>query len=62
VFASVCTDFGAKLVELDGEGGDVHLPVADLRLDAIAQMVTSPGRVGSPVAPAQPGRIHREHR
>jgi putative transposase len=28
VFASVCADFGAELVELDGEDDHVHLLVA----------------------------------
>jgi putative transposase len=28
VFASVCADFGAELVELDGEDDHVHLFVA----------------------------------
>jgi putative transposase len=41
VFASVCADFGATLVELDGEDDHVHLLVAYPPQVAIARLVNS---------------------
>jgi putative transposase len=41
VFANVCTDFGATLVELDGEDDHVHLLVAYPPHVAIARLVNS---------------------
>jgi putative transposase len=41
VFASVCADFGAELVELDGEDDHVHLLVADPPHGAVARLVNS---------------------
>ena len=41
VFASVCADFGAELVEMDGEDDHVHLLVAYPPQVAIARLVNS---------------------
>jgi putative transposase len=41
VFASVCADFGAELVELDGEDDHVHLLVAYPPHVAVARLVNS---------------------
>jgi putative transposase len=41
VFASVCADFSAELVELDGEDDHVHLLVAYLPHVAVARLVNS---------------------
>jgi REP-associated tyrosine transposase len=41
VFASVCADFSAELVEMDGEDDHVHLLVAYLPHVAVARLVNS---------------------
>ena len=41
MFASVCADFSAELVELDGEDDHVHLLVAYLPHVAVARLVNS---------------------
>jgi Transposase IS200 like len=41
VFASVCADFGAELVELDGEDDPVHLLVAYPPHVAVARLVNA---------------------
>jgi REP-associated tyrosine transposase len=41
VFASVCADFGAKLVEMDGQDDHVHLLVAYPPHVAVARLVNS---------------------
>jgi REP element-mobilizing transposase RayT len=41
VFASVCPDFGAELVEVDGEDDPVHLLVAYPPHVAVARLVNS---------------------
>jgi putative transposase len=41
VFASVCADFGAELVELNGEDDHVHLQVAYPPNVAVARLVNS---------------------
>jgi putative transposase len=41
VFASVCGDFGAELVEMDGEDDHVHLLVAYPPHVAVARLVNS---------------------
>jgi putative transposase len=41
VFASVCVDFGAELVELDGEDDHVHLLVTSPPHVAVARLVHS---------------------
>jgi REP-associated tyrosine transposase len=41
VFAGVCADFGAELVELDGEDDHVHLLVAYPPQVAVARLVNS---------------------
>ena len=41
VFASVCADFGAELVEMDGEDDHVHLLVAYPPHVAVARLVNS---------------------
>lgn len=41
VFASVCADFGAELVEMDGEDDHVHLLVAYPPQIAVARLVNS---------------------
>jgi putative transposase len=41
VFASVCADFGATLVEMDGEDDHVHLLVAYPPHVAVARLVNS---------------------
>ena len=41
MFASVCADFSAELVEMDGEDDHVHLLVAYLPHVAVARLVNS---------------------
>jgi putative transposase len=41
VFASVCADFGAELVEMNGEDDHVYLLVASPPHVAIARLVNS---------------------
>jgi putative transposase len=41
VFASVCADFSAELVEMDGEDDHVHLLVAYLPHVAVTRLVNS---------------------
>jgi hypothetical protein len=55
VFTSVCADFGAKLVELDGQDDHVHLLVTYPPHVAVARLVNSlKGVFGPPAAPALP--------
>jgi putative transposase len=62
VFARVCADVGAELVELDGEDDHVHLLVADPPQVAVARLVNSRKGV-SARRPRQRYRVrtHREH-
>jgi putative transposase len=56
VFASVCADVGAELVEMDGEDDHVHLLDADPPHVAVARLVNSlQGRLGSAATPTLPG-------
>jgi putative transposase len=41
VFTSVCADFGAELVEMDGEDDHVHLLVSYPPKVAVARLVNS---------------------
>jgi putative transposase len=62
VFASVCADLGAELVEMDGEDDHVHLPAAYPPPVAVARLVNS--LKGVPARRLrQPYRVrtHREH-
>jgi putative transposase len=62
VFASVCADFGAELVELDGEDDHVHLLVAYPPQVAISRLVNSLKGVSARRLRARyPVRIHRGH-
>jgi hypothetical protein len=55
VFASACADFGAELVEMDGEDDHVHLLVAYPPQVAVARPGELPqGRLGSAAAPTLP--------
>jgi putative transposase len=48
VFASVCADFGAELVELDAEDDPVHLVVASPPHVAVARLVNALKGVSAP--------------
>ena len=62
VFASVCADFGAELVEMDGEDDHVHLLVAYSPQVAVARLVNSlKGVSGRRLRQRYRVRTHREH-
>jgi putative transposase len=62
VFTSVCADFGAELVELDGEDDHVHLLVAYPPHVAVARLVNSlKGVAARRLRQRYPVRTHREH-
>ena len=62
VFASVCADFGAELVEMDGEDDHVHLLVAYPPQVAIARLVNSlKGVSARRLRQRYRVRTHREH-
>jgi putative transposase len=62
VFASVCADVGAELVEMDGEDDHVHLLVADPPQVAVARLVNSlKGVSGRRLRQRYRVRTHREH-
>ena len=62
VFARVCADFGADLLELDGEDDHVHLLVADPPQVAVARLVNSLKGVSARRLRARYRvRTHREH-
>jgi len=62
VFASVCADFGAELVEMDGEDDYVHLLVAYPPQVAIARLVNSlKGVSARRLRQRYRVRTHRDH-
>ena len=62
VFASVCADFGAELVEMDGEDDHVHLLVAYPPHVAVARLVNSlKGVSARRLRQRYRVRSHREH-
>jgi putative transposase len=62
VFTSVCADFGATLVELDGEDDHVHLLVAYPPQVAVARLVNSlKGVSARRLRQRYRVRTHREH-
>jgi len=62
VFASVCADFGATLLEMDGEDDYVHLLVAYPPHVAIARLVNSlKGVSARRLRQRYRVRTHREH-
>ena len=62
VFTSVCADFGAELVELDGEDDHVHLLVAYPPQVAVARLVNSlKGVSARRLRQRYRVRTHREH-
>ncbi len=62
MFASVCTDFGAELVELDGEDDHVHLLVAYSPHVAVARLVNAlKGVSARRLRQRYRLRTHREH-
>jgi putative transposase len=62
VFTSVCADFGATLVELDGQDDHVHLLVAYPPHVAIARLVNSlKGVSARRLGQRYRMRTHREH-
>jgi putative transposase len=62
VFASVCPDLGAELVELDGEDDPVHLLVAYPPHVAVARLVNSlKGVSARRLRHRYRARTHREH-
>jgi putative transposase len=62
VFASVCADLGAELVELDGEDDHVHLLVAYPAQVAVARLVNSlKGVSARRLRQRSRVRTHREH-
>ena len=62
VFAGVCADFGAELVEMDGEDDHVHLLVAYPPQVAIARLVNSlKGVSARQLRQRYRVRTHREH-
>jgi putative transposase len=62
VFANVCTDFGADLVEMDGEDDHVHLLVAYPPQVAVARLVNSlKGVSARRLRQRYRVRTHREH-
>jgi putative transposase len=62
VFASVCADFGAELVEMDGEDDHVHLLVTYPPQVAVARLVNSlKGVSARRLRQRYRVRTHREH-
>jgi putative transposase len=62
VFAGVCADFGAELVEMDGEDDYVHLLVAYPPQVAVARLVNSlKGVSARRLRQRYRVRTHREH-
>jgi putative transposase len=62
VFAGVCADFGAELVEMDGEDDHVHLLVAYPPHVAVARLVNSlKGVSARRLRQRCRVRTHREH-
>jgi putative transposase len=62
VFANVCADFGADLVELDGQDNHVHLLVAYPPHVAVAQLVNSlKGVSARRLRQRYRMRTHRQH-
>jgi putative transposase len=62
VFASVCRDFGAELVEMEGEDDHVHLLVAYPPTIAVARLVNSlKGVSARRLRQRYRVRTHREH-
>ena len=62
VFASVCADVGAELVEMDGEDDHVHLLVAYPPQVAVARLVNSlKGVSARRLRQRYRVRTHREH-
>jgi putative transposase len=62
VFASVCADFGAELVELDAEDDPVHLVVASPPQVTIARLVNAlKGVSAQRLRQRSRVRTHREH-
>ena len=62
MFASVCADFSAELVEMDGEDDHVHLLVAYLPHVAVARLVNSRKGVSARrLRQRYRVRTHREH-
>jgi putative transposase len=62
VFASVCGDFNAELVEMDGEDDHVHLLVAYPPTIAVARLVNSlKGVSARRLRQRYRMRTHREH-
>ena len=62
VFAGVCADFGATLVELDGQDDHVHLLVAYPPQAAVARLVNSlKGVCARRLRQRSRVRTHREH-
>jgi putative transposase len=62
VLASVCADFGAELVEMDGEDDHVHLLVAYPPHVAVARLVNSlKGVSARRLRQRYRMRTHREH-
>ncbi|MFL6219127.1 MAG: IS200/IS605 family transposase [Actinomycetes bacterium] len=62
VFASVCADFGAELVELDAEADHVHLLVASPPQVTVARLVNSlKGVSARRLRQRSRVRTHREH-
>jgi putative transposase len=62
VFASICADFSAELVEMDGEDDHVHLLVAYPPHVAVARLVNSlKGVSARRLRQRYRLRIHREH-
>ena len=62
MFASVCADFGAELVEMDGQDDHVHLLAAYPPQVAIARLVNSlKGVSARQLRQRYRVRTHREH-
>jgi putative transposase len=62
VFASACADFGAELVEMDGEDDHIHLLVAYPPRVAVARLVNSlKGVSARRLRQRYRVRTHREH-
>ena len=62
VFTSVCADFGAELVEMDGEDDHIHLLVAYPPRVAVARLVNSlKGVSARRLRQRYRVRTHREH-
>ena len=61
IFARVCADFGAQLIEVDGEGDHVHLLVEYPPKVAIPYLVNSLKGVSSPPAAQGTARNSRRY-